>query len=164
MFIEVPITKSMIKTAEEMGKDLGKLRNSVMNGERNTVAFLGEQIFLKGIGGEYKGLYDYDILYDGKRYEIKSKERYNPPQLGYDCTVFAYNTIQETDYYAFTSILKDYSKGWIVGYVLKEEFYKKAMFKPKGSLFENQLVAKGDAYQLLISKLTQFQLPGILTW
>ena len=47
------------------------------------------------------------------------------------------------DYYLFTSIYGDYSRGWILGYLKKEEFFEKAIFFKKGDVDPDP---RGDKY------------------
>ena len=50
---------------------MGKLNNSILNGAGNIAGFIGEQISLKVLGGQWNNTYDYDIMVGDKRIDVR---------------------------------------------------------------------------------------------
>ena len=54
----------------------------------------------------------------------------------------------------FTRILKDMTAGWILGYLNKEDYFKKSTFLKKGEIDpSNNWKVSTDCYNLSINKL-----------
>ena len=51
--IEVPVTDTMLEEANKKAASMGQLKGSMMEGERNLPAFLGEIAAQKVIGGSF---------------------------------------------------------------------------------------------------------------
>ena len=60
--IEIPITESMKKRAWHKARSMGKLKNSILQGEGNIAGFLGEEGVNDLIDGIISNTYDYDIV------------------------------------------------------------------------------------------------------
>lgn len=153
--IEVITSPGMREWAQQMADDLGVLRNSITHGESNIFGKLGELVALDVLGGEFADTYDYDIvLPNGLRVDVKTKGRAVRPQPHFDCTVAAFNTRQQCDAYVFASVMKDLSRGWVVGWYPKDAFYKDARFFEKGEYDErNKWRCSADSYSIPIEKL-----------
>jgi hypothetical protein len=156
--IEVDITKEMISKASELSKRLGSLKHSIRNGQGNIAGFLGEECVLRAFPkAQRDNDYNHDLILDNKRLEVKTKDRTVVPRQYYECSVPAYNTFQDTDYYVFVSLLRkgdDYVKGYIVGYMRKSEYYRKARHLKRGELdTSNNFIVKADCWNLQISEL-----------
>lgn len=165
-FIEIKINQKMKEVAkiweEEIPEDI---ENSVMDGDGRFVGCLGETFYVKQFKANRVGTKNFDIIMNEHTYEVKSKHCNTSPLRNYDCTVFAANINQKADYYTFTRILTNYSKGWILGYIPKEKFLRIAEFVPKGTKLKgSNRESRADAYHVLISDLTPFPKPGILTF
>jgi hypothetical protein len=132
-YIEVEITEAMRVEAEEKAKKLGELKNSITRGEGNVAGHLGELIAQKVIGGDIVGTRDYDIVTkDGVKWDVKTKRCAVVPQDHFECSVTNYNTTQKCDRYIFVRVLKDYTKGWVIGELPHDEYYAKATFIEQG--------------------------------
>jgi len=153
--IEVDITPTMIERAENLSKDLGKLNNSITKGEGNIAGFLGEIIFAGLFNADIKHTYDYDvILKNGKRVDVKTKRTSVKPLPYYDCSIASYNTKQKCDEYAFVRIKYDLSKGWYLGKIDKELYFKKSRLLKKGDIDpDNNFKVRADCYNLKIQEL-----------
>ena len=114
---KIKITNLMLIKARQKSIELGKLKNSILNGNGNFAGFLGEFIVAKKLtNGRIRNTYNYDIeLNSGLTVDVKTKQTTVNPLPNYDCSVAKYNTKQTCDIYCFTRILKDYSCGWILG-------------------------------------------------
>ena len=127
--IELPIHQHQIDLAREREKALpSTLANSIRRGEGIFIGLLGEILYCDAVEGTYLGTYQHDLIVNGNRMEVKTKERTVAPLWYYNCTVSAANTRQDCDYYVFMSILDDLTKGWYLGYISKSDFFKKARF------------------------------------
>ena len=113
--IEVKITDKMLLAGRRKATEMGLLHNSILRGGGSVAGFLGEQVVLKVLGGSWLNSYDYDIiLVDGRKVEVKTKQTSATPLPYYSCSISNFNTKQDCDIYAFTRILKDFSKGWFL--------------------------------------------------
>lgn len=156
-YVEVEITEEMRKMAYKKAEDLGELKNSITRGEGNVAGYLGEMIAQKVIGGEIVGTRDYDIVTpDGVKWDVKTKRTAVPPQDHFETSVTNYNTTQKCDRYIFVRVLKDYSKGWVIGELPKNEYYEKATFIQQGQLDpRNKWRALCDCWNVLFTDLNQ---------
>jgi hypothetical protein len=159
MITEVEITESMLNEAQIKADQMGTLNNSITSGAGNIVGFLGEIIAFSILGGEQSNTFNHDIItLDGKKVDVKCKKQSPdyPPLDYYACSVAAYNTKQNCDYYAFTRVHKDYKKGWFLGVYPKNKYFTDAVFLKKGSIdpsSSNNYTVKADCYNLPINKL-----------
>lgn len=156
--IEILITKDMLNHANELAKAIGKLNNSIRNGEGNIAGVLGELCFLEHYkNAKMSNTYDYDILLNGYKIEVKTKVRTVAPKSFYECSVANFNTKQNADYYYFVSLLvqnKNYLKGFLLGGLSKKEYFSTAKELKKGMIDpSNNFTVKADCWNLPISNL-----------
>ncbi len=154
--IKLPITPEIIEQAEIRAAKVGKLKNSIRNGEGNLVGAIGELLVENYIGVNKTDSYEYDLIFEGRTLDVKTKERNVPPLPEYSCMIPAYNTHQHCDCYVFVSILGDHTMGWIVGRITKARYLEEAKFYHKGDVDPTSpygWVYKSDSYDLPISKL-----------
>ena len=131
--IEIPITESMKKRAWHKARSMGKLKNSILQGEGNIAGYLGEEDVNDLIDGIISNTYDYDIVYKTSsqniKYDVKTKRCTSPPKSYYECSVAAYNTKQDCDRYAFVRIewvKGKWGRAWVLGWLESKEYYSKA--------------------------------------
>jgi hypothetical protein len=134
MFIEIEITPEMLLTAQQKSKEMGVLRNSIMKGQGNLAGFLGEEIVLSYLGCPSNNSFDYDLIKNHVKIDVKTKQTTVTPLPHYEASVAAYNPNQRCDLYIFTRVLKGFSKGWICGWLTKEEYFGKAQYLRKGQI------------------------------
>ena len=162
MIIEVPITDIMIRNAQEKSIDQGVLRLSFEKGTKNFIGYIGEEIVKSYLQCDSCNTYEYDMVYNGKRIEVKSKQRSVPPQPHYECSIVSYSVKnQHPDYYVFTSIsqLSGIWKGWILGYCSQSYYMNMAVFLKKGQLDpSNGYTVRNDCYNVPISELYDINL------
>ena len=150
----IKIKKEDIDRATEMSNNMGTLNNSITKGEGNVIGFLGEIIVANELGIALDNTYDYDLIFDDKKIDVKSKRVTSAPRDYYECSVAALNTKQKCDVYMFTRIKSDLSEGWILGYLDKEKYLKDSKFLKKGSVDpDNNWRVRTDCYNLPINKL-----------
>jgi len=152
---EVEITLDMIDKARTKSSEMGVLKNSIIRGNGNIAGFVGEQIALQCLGGEWQNTYEYDILMaDGQRIDVKTKQTSVVPLPDYDCSIAKFNTKQKCDSYAFVRVKKDLTVGWYLGTIKKDIFFDKARFMKKGTVDpSNNYKVQSDCYNLKIKEL-----------
>jgi len=160
--IEVEITDAMINRSRAKAKEMGQLQNSITMGMGNLVGFIGEEVavhVLKKLHQRHVihlNTYDYDILVDDIRVDVKTKSTSVAPLPHYSNSVAGFNTSQKCDVYAFVRVKKDLTTAWWCGVIEKDLFFKEAVFMKKGSMDDdNKYVVKADCYNLPISQLRQ---------
>jgi len=157
---EVIITPEMYKSAQTISEQYAhKLKNSIRKGKGTLVGCLGEEMVLS-LWPEIQRLntYQFDCIYEGKRLEIKTKERTVPPSLDFDCSVNRLNGVQDADYYIFTSVLNTYKKGWVIGYIKTKTFWEESTFYPKGTVDDsNGFKFHCDTYNMPYRNLRRFK-------
>jgi hypothetical protein len=156
--ISVNIQAEDIELAKKKAQEMGVIRNSIRKGNGNLVGFLGEILFAKHFGGTIDNTYDYDVIVNGLKVDVKTKETTVKPRDHYYATVAAYNTKQKCDAYYFVRILRNLTEGWLVGGMLKEDFFKKATFNKRGDEDPTSDLGwtfKADCYNMEIKDLTE---------
>jgi hypothetical protein len=104
-----------------------QLRNSITDGEGNLAGFVGEAM----------------VSHFLRR-----------PKPFYECSVAAYNTEQDCDGYLFTRVMRDLERGWLLGYMPKEEYYRTAVRYEKGDKDpQNNFNFKAACYNLRVDQL-----------
>jgi hypothetical protein len=155
---EIPITEAMFFRASKKANSLKILNNSITEGKGNIAGFLGEEIALSFlIHSLEKNTFDFDIILNDLKIDIKTKRTSVIPLPHFECSVSNYNTKQECDIYLFTRVLEIdgfISRGWLLGYIEKKRFYEKAIFHKQGEVdSDNNFTFKADCYNLSISEL-----------
>jgi flavodoxin len=153
--IEISINKDYMRRAREKASTVGILQGSITGGTSNVVGAIGEIIVADSIEAKQINTYDYDLVKDGVRIDVKTKRCNTRPLPNYDCSVALHGTKQDCDAYVFVRILTDLSKAWILGGISKQSFYKKATLYRKGDVdSDNGFMFKADCYNLKIDKLS----------
>jgi len=152
---EVEISLDMIDKARTKSTEMGVLKNSILRGNGNIAGFIGEQIALECLGGEWMNTYDHDIITpDGQKIDVKTKQTLVKPLPEYDCSIAKFNTKQDCDSYAFVRVKKDLTIGWFLGMMGKEEYFDKARFMKKGTVDpSNNYKVRSDCYNVKIEDL-----------
>lgn len=153
--IRILPTASSIEEATEMAEEMGRLRNSITEGNGNIAGFLGEVLTRKLLGADQGNTYDYDIiLNDGSTVDVKTKRTGVEPKDYYDCSVAALNTRQKCDYYAFVRVKDDYTFAWFLGLIPKQFYFNEARLLKKGHTDgDNGFIVKSDCYNMTISDI-----------
>ena len=163
--IEVEITPEQLERAKKL-YDFTALKGSITKGESNLTGALGEVIVAdyfkaKGYTVEEKACFDYDLIINGFTVDVKTIKSKAPPTPSFNARVQAFNTKQKTSYYFFCYLLSDYSKGFLAGYLKKEDFFKVATFFKAGSEDPKSRIKdfrfKADNYSAYIKDLKKFK-------
>lgn len=161
-FLEIEITQDMEDRASALASDLGELKNSIRKGEGNLAGFLGEEVVLAAFPRAVRdNSYQHDILLNGSKFEVKTKDRTVPPRSFFEASIANHNPNQRTDYYIFVSLLREndqYVKGYITGYIPRKTYFQKADFLTEGEEDpSNGWVVLTDCYNLRYDKLHRFK-------
>lgn len=155
--VEVEIKPQWKKVALKEAGKLGALRKSITRGAGNQAGFLGEIVVADYLGVKRDNTYDYDLVTKkAKTYDVKTKRCKFKPLDTYTVSVCALNTKQDCDIYIFVRVTVDLKTAWILGYMPREEFYKKAKFCKKGELDPDSDCNwrfKEDCYNMYIKDL-----------
>lgn len=157
--IEIKIQKSWVSKSARRAHDMGRLHNSITRGGGNIYGEIGEEVALNYLNATRKNTYDYDMVRNGKTIDVKTKHCTSMPKPEYECSVAAYNTKQDCDIYVFVRVLKSLQKAWLLGWMPKKEFFKKARFCKKDEVDKKSTFGwkfKGDCYNMPISELHRF--------
>ena len=155
--IEINVTEEMIESCREKANEIGKLKNSITKGEGNLSGILGEYIAHQHLPNSiWKNTYDYDLIEDGKRIDVKTKRSKYKPLEFYDVAIAETSLHQECDEYTFVTILNDMSKAWIVGRMKHKKYFEKARHMKKGDIDpSNNFTVKANCYNLQIKELEE---------
>ena len=148
------ISKNALQRVRARAAKLPLLNNSIRKGAGSLVAYIGEEVVKNVLNGKIEDTYDYDIVYQNIKVDVKTKERTVAPKSHYECSVADFNTQQDCDEYAFVSVLNTLEEAWYLGKISKPDFYKKAAFHRKGEIDPaNNFTFQADCYNIPISEL-----------
>lgn len=153
--VKFDISDQMLLKARNKAVDMGLIRNSIEKGAGSLGGFVGEFIAQKALGGKVCNTYDYDLVTENNsKIDVKTKMTAVEPRLDYDCSISDFNTKQDCDFYAFVRVKTDFSCGWFLGWIQKEDYFKRARFLKKGEQDGNNgFIVKADCYNLRIDQL-----------
>lgn len=150
--IELPITDFQLARAhmrhERMHNSLQRrgrshFNNSIEEGYGTIGGLLGEEITYDFPPNAWDRVpednpYHFDLILRGLlplTVDVKTKRQSynNPPQPHYFATVCAKNIEQVCDIYWFVRVHNSGEKAWMLGWLPKKEFFRIAVFFPKGA-------------------------------
>mgnify|MGYP003673265231 CR=1 FL=1 len=150
---EFEIDKDIVCAAREKAEELGVVRRSITHGEGNVAGFIGEALAKNVYGGEMVNTFKYDlVLPDGKRIDVKTKRTGFEPKPDYDCSVSQFQIDYDCDGYIFVRVLRSYEKGWVLGYITKDDFKKKSTYHNKGER-DGGFIFRQSCFNIKISEL-----------
>jgi hypothetical protein len=171
--------KDMIAEARLLSKQLGVIRNSRTQGIGSVAGYMGELADVQYLVGsehvsheEGEEKYKRDILYKGYTIESKTKRRMFDPKPNFEASEDGASSHQNSDIILFNSItfgkelkplsidgraIKQYAnplKIWLVGWISREDFYKKAFRVSKGYIDpSNQNYCSADKWNIYHEEL-----------
>jgi hypothetical protein len=157
--IRIAITDKMLAQANSL-YHFRNLPGSITAGKSQIYGAIGEVMVMHHFKGKeilFEPTFDYDMIIDGHKIDVKTKKTTVVPMPDYFCSISCHNTKQKCDYYFFTRVMEDKTEGFLLGYIGKDDFYKKAQKKNKGDLDVNGFVFKDDCYNLMVKDLHQFK-------
>lgn len=157
---KIYITLEQIEEAKDL-YNFKNLKNSISKGESQLHGALGELIAMQVLDlrdnyVEYVGDYNYDLICNGKRIDVKTIKSNHEPKDDYNANISAFNHTQQTDYYLWCYVSLDMTYGYVIGYLEKNQFYKIAELKKKGEIDWGDWTFKSDTYTTKIKNLKKF--------
>lgn len=149
----VKITKKTFLQACSEFFDTGVFKGSYTKGEGVISGNIGEVLVNRWIKGKRQNSPNYDIIKNGKKVEVKTKRTSVAPLPEYTCSVYESSLHQECDIYVFVRVRYDYKEAYILGWITKEEFLKKAKFVKKGNYIDEKFKATANCYSVKIKDL-----------
>jgi hypothetical protein len=133
--IKLFFDQDMLKNAQSLSVSMGELRNSITGGGGNFAGFLGELALANHIKAKRDDDYGHDLMYRGRRIEVKTKRRTVDPCDHYEGSVALASSHQTPDYYAFMSItydnrlykLNQLRSVWFCGILSYNDFMEKSI-------------------------------------
>ena len=157
----IEFTQEMIDQALQWANDLGGIKNSITKGRGNLAGRLGEVALANHLSVDVQDHREYDLVYNGRSIEVKTKRRTVPPLGFYEVSVAKTSKHQNPDLYAFISMEFDRKENgsyfglkniWLCGY--SGDYFKKAKHMKKGDRDEsNGFTTLVDMYNLRIDQL-----------
>jgi hypothetical protein len=155
--VEIKVKPQWKRSALKEAEKLGAIRQSITGGAGNLAGFVGERVVADYLSIEKANTHQYDLITKKeKTYDVKTKRCKSKPLPTYTVSVCALNTKQACDAYVFVRIDNEITTAWILGYMPKEKFYKKAKFCKKGELDPDSNCNwrfKEDCYNMYIKDL-----------
>jgi hypothetical protein len=158
---KIEITNNQIERAKKLYL-FKELKGSITKGKSNIYGALGEIIvydyfFNKGFYIDFNSTYDYDLIINEFKIDVKTKRTTVMPKENYLCSISSFNIKQKCDFYFFCRITEDMKICYLLGYKNKKDFFNQSTFNKKGTLDINGWDFKDDCYNLEISKLNKFK-------
>ena len=159
--IEAKINDNQISRAKNL-YPFDSLKGSITKGKSNIYGALGEIIIYdyfkqQGYRVDFNSTYDYDLVINGFKVDVKTKRGKTIPEPHHWASIPSYNTKQRCHIYMFTKIYEDFSKGYLIGYKVKSDFFEQAKFNKKGEEDWNGWKFKDDCYNLSFKDLNSFK-------
>jgi hypothetical protein len=159
----IGVTSELYALAKIRGEKIpANIKNSILKGEGRITGGVGEMAFIEYSGGTEsigRDVYQFDVLLNETLYEVKTKQRKDPPLSYYTCSVTCSNDEQECDYYVFTST--NFNEAWLLGYISNQRFKKIRRFMKKGEYDpSNGFICLADNWYVLVSDLDHIK--GVL--
>ena len=155
--IEVTIHPQLKRAALKEARKMGPLKKSITGGDGNLAGFIGERIVANYLDVKKANTYQYDLITKKeKTYDVKTKRCKSKPLPNYTVSVCALNTNQDCDAYVFVRVNIESNTAWILGYMPKNIFYKRAKFCKKGDIdpdSDRGWQFKEDCYNMYIRDL-----------
>ena len=164
MFPEIKITDDMRDRAKSK-YDKIKIdpnrdkRRFGSEGKRLFEGYLGEIVIIDYYGVEDIDDYEYDIIINEIKVDVKTISCKFKPAPHFLAAVNSCETDgehrQNSDRYIFVRIREDYEAAWIVGYMECENFFDLSTFVKKGETFDGIKFEKANTNVLPIKSLLQ---------
>ena len=156
----IKISKQQVERAEVL-YPFKELKGSITKGKSNIFGALGEIVIYdlfkdRDASVDFNSTYDYDLIINGYKIDIKTKRTTVIPKDYYLCSISSFNIKQRCDYYFFLRINENMEDCYLLGWKSKENFFNEAVFNKKGELDINGWAFKDDCYNLKISSLNKF--------
>lgn len=127
--------------------------NSYTKGAGLLSGIIGEMIIAEHLDVKRNSTKDYDLIKDGIKIEVKTKQTSVVPEPHYNCSIFRSSKHQKWDRVYFVRITYNHKKAYILGWMNYKDFYKQAKFIRRGELMDGNMKAFADCYNIEIKNL-----------
>lgn len=161
MYIRLPVTPEIRCRAKERADAFDANPYTWRQRPGRLLGFIGEEVAYDWLStqGDVEWTVDrnnYDILFNGLRLDIKTKERDYTPRSYFEVSVptIGMGTTQNCDAYLGVSVnpKRTYDEAWLVGWLYKDEFFANAAFFEKQGTWSR---IPTDRYNVEFSQLRQ---------
>jgi hypothetical protein len=157
--IEVSVTPEMIKLGAIHSIKMGALKHSFMDGDRNIVGCIGEQVYSQFAPlAERHDTYDYDFFIKNLKVDVKTRIIKTEPSHHFDFTIKQVKNNQDVDIYVFIGVHENLEKAWIFGWLKKSEFFEKSECISAGELMPQGGSYKAGGRRVYIHQMRQVPL------
>jgi hypothetical protein len=157
---QIPLNKEIFIAAYRKAVKLGAIKNSIMKGGGNFTGYVGEYAVKSFFGQPLEfETFDYDMILNGKKYDVKSKRTTVIPQMFHDGSVCEKNVTQKCDYYLFVRVYwpKEIQlplSCFMMSYYPSKQYISEAKVWKKGQLdSKNNYIVKEDCRNILYDKM-----------
>ena len=171
LYEEVELTEDCLKRAAKYAEEIRfakSIRGDGGTESRKPVGAIGETVLIDYLKGkevevidnrEGKDATKYDLLVNGKKVEVKTKDRTVAPKSYYECSVPLYNhTHQIPDWFYFISLYREgskYKKAYILGGITYKELEDEGVVMMDGDVdTRNGWACNESCINITINKLT----------
>jgi len=166
--IKMQLTKDMISRAKIRDAEMPNLKNSIREQKGRLDGFIAEEALAfhtksKLVSAVGSDKYDFDLVIQGIKVEVKTQSNAYIPKRDYFSTVSDFSSGQKPEKYAFVTIVHDNKEltnpvaAYLKGFMDYSEFKEKSEFIPKGSVTgHNNFVSKADQWNIINYQLKSF--------
>lgn len=154
----------LLERARKWSEEVKDISWESLNEDGNRIAGkYGELVFHEVFGGTIEDDYDYDILYDGMKVDVKTSQRTAPAVWHNRAVIPAEKYEQDCDVYYWISVFgvdseDPFGKAWLCGWMEPEEFFEKCRFTKKGDVLGVTKMPV-NMYSLFYNELKHRRLP-----
>ena len=160
---EIDITPALLDKARQNSRYIVRNKSaSIRGGDGAFIGSIGTAIVADYYGvsvvdSEQWTVAAYDMVIDGDKIEVKTKQRSVPPKHYYEASVTTQSLhVLDPDYFIFVSLL-NLDKAFIMGAVEVNEFYDKATRLSAGDVDpSNNYVVRKDCLNIAYSELGDY--------
>lgn len=155
----IPIKKQVIEKANTL-YDFYNIKNSITHGKGQICGAIGEILVAEFYEGHEictDSTKDYDMIIDGHKIDVKTKNTTVRPRPFFLCSIEETQKHQMCDFYFFVRCLKSLKGAWLLGYISKDQFFHKSKFVREGERDVNGFIFRANNYVLPISELVPFK-------
>jgi len=153
-----------LERARKWSEEVKDISWDSLNEDGNRIAGkYGELIFHEVFGGTIDDDYEYDILLDGMKIDVKTSQISVTPLWHYNAVVPADKYRQDCDLYYWVSLYgvdsdDPFGKAWLCGYMEPDEFFEKASFTKQGDRL-GAIPSPVNMYSVFYSQLRRRDVP-----
>jgi hypothetical protein len=146
----------MVALAEEKAKTMpvSMFKNKEMQYRQHKINKLGKIALNNFFGGKLIDVSDYDFLYHGLRFFVKTNEIRTPPESDHDIITAEYSLDKQCDVYALVFVLSDFSKAFFYGVVKKNALVARDYYLKKRNKYQ-----EGDIQEYIRTVDCELRLP-----